>query len=411
MSIGSLSVLARLAGAGRSPSPHLYRDGWPGQLRRAGQLAFSAAQWSLHRRDAMILLGKNLPAAHGLLQVASKLRLRDWLSGAYVMGGASPSRLASNLGLDASPAPGLYLADADVLVVLGCRQGAPVVIHVAQDAQRVNRYRQSADQARQQLASAALSHLVPAVMEQRTVLDLTMLVQQRLVGQTLRPSDLSAEQLERYVNAALQPLRALALGSSVAAEGADHGLVSQELNWLESHPQLGAAVRRPLAALRDWPGRRQHPAVLAHGDYCFPNLLFEPGSPRLAGLIDWERSRPRACAGFDALYLVLFCFSAWRGGSPMRVLCMLWDNLCEPVLERLLAEAGLATGLDIEDLRHVGLLIWLLHLSRHGPQMQDWSDAHRRDWLAEPADSAQRWLARSGQGRSLPAAPRFAAPA
>ncbi len=298
------------------------------------------------------------------------------------MGGASPSRLASNLGLDASPAPGLYLADADVLVVLGCRQGVPVVIHVAQDAQRVNRYRQSADQARQQLASAALSHLVPAVIEQRTVLDLTMLVQQRLVGQTLRPSDLSADELERYVKAALQPLRALALGSSVAAEGADHGLVSQELNWLESHPQLGAAVRRPLAALRDWPGRRQHPAVLAHGDYCFPNLLFEPGSPRLAGLIDWERSRPRACAGFDALYLVLFCFSAWRGGSPMRVLCMLWDNLCEPVLERLLAEAGQATGLDIEDLRHVASAdLAAAPVPARPADMQDWSDAHRRDWL------------------------------
>lgn len=344
----------------------------------------------------MILMGKGLPAAKGTLQVSSKLRLRDWLSGAYVMGRASLSRLASNLGLDASPVPELYLADADVLVVLGSRRGLPVVVHAAEDAQRLDRYRQCAERAQRQLALSGLGHLVPAVIEQRAVLDLTMLVQHRLIGQTVRSSGLSADELERYVTAALQPVRAIAVGSRAAAEGADDSLLNHDLNWLELHPQLGAAVRRPLAALRAWPGRRQHPAVLAHGDYCFANLLFESGSPQLAGLIDWERSRPRACAGFDALYLVAFSFSAWRGCAPMQMLCMLWDDLCEPVLERLLAHVGRATGLSIEDLRHVALLIWLLHLSRHGPHMHDWTDALRREWLDEPAESALRWLARSG---------------
>jgi len=396
MSIGSISVLARLSGAHRSPPKRLYRDGWPGDLQRAGQLAFSATQWCLHRRAAMVLVGAGLPAAKGALRVSSKLGLRDWLSGAYVMSGAAPSRLVMHLGLDASPAPELYLADADVLVVLGCRQGMQVVVHVAEDAQRLDRYRRCADRARQQLASAALGHLVPAVVEQRAVLDLAILVQQRLVGRTVRPSGLSADELEQYVKAALQPVRALAVGSRATVAGADDILLNNELNWLEFDPQLGAAVRRPLAALRAWPGRRQHPAVLAHGDYWFSNLLFEPGSPQLSGLIDWERSRPDAVAGFDALHLVMFSFSAWRGTSPLQVLCMLWDDLCEPVLERLLAYAGQATDLSTEDLRHVALLIWLLHLSRHGLQVRDWTDARRRDWLEEPADSAQRWLARNG---------------
>jgi len=135
MSIGSISVLARLSGAHRSPPKRLYRDGWPGDLQRAGQLAFSATQWCLHRRAAMVLVGAGLPAAKGALRVSSKLGLRDWLSGAYVMSGAAPSRLVMHLGLDASPAPELYLADADVLVVLGCRQGMQVVVHVAEDGQ------------------------------------------------------------------------------------------------------------------------------------------------------------------------------------------------------------------------------------------------------------------------------------
>lgn len=395
MSVGSISVLARLAGARSAPLQRLYSDGWPGQARRVGQLAFSAAQWCRHRHDAMILTGRGLPAAKGVLQVSSTLGLRDWLGGAYVMGGAAPSRLASNLGLDASPAPELYLADADVLVVLGWRRGLPVVVHVVEDAQLLERYGQNADRARRQLAPAGMDHLVPAMVEQRTVLDLTMLVQQRLVGQIVRPSELSGDELERHMQAALQPLRALAAGCLMAPEGADEALLSRELNRLEAHPQLAQAVRVPLAALRDWPGRRHHPAVLAHGDYWFSNLLFASGSPQVSGLIDWERSRPRACAGFDALHLVMFSFSAWRGTSPMQMLCMLWDDLCEPVLERLLTHAGQASGLSHEDLRHVALLIWLLHLSRHAEDMPSWSEARRRDWLDEPAECARRWLARS----------------
>lgn len=345
----------------------------------------------------MVLTGNGLPAAKGALHVSSTLGLRAWLRGAYVMGGAEPSRMASNLGLDASPAPELYLADADVLVVLGRRHGLPVVVHVAEDEQRLDRYWQCAERARRQLAPAGLDHLVPAVLEQRAVLDLTMLMQHRLAGQSVRPSALSAGELERHVQAALQPLRALAAGSRAAPEGADELLLNYELSRLEAHPQLAQAVRAPLAALRDWPGRRQHPAVLAHGDYWFSNLLFAPGAPpQVSGLFDWERSRPRACAGFDALHLVMFSFSAWRGTSPMQVLCMLWDDLCEPLLERLLSRAGHATGLSREDLRYVALLIWVLHLSRHASDIQAWSEARSHDWLDQPADSAGRWLARNG---------------
>jgi hypothetical protein len=378
------------------PLKQLYRDGWPGQLRRAGQLAFSAAQWCLHRGEVMILTGKGLPGAKGSLTVSSRLGVREWLSGAYVIGGATPSRLTSNLNLDAVPVPELYLAESDVLVVLGHRQGDPVVVHVVDDAERLDRYWLHADRARRHLEPAGFGHLVPPVLEQRAVLGMSMLVQKRLRGHIVRSSDLSADELEQHVVAALQPLRALAAGAHVSPAGADDALLNNELMRLAVNPRIAEAVRLPLAALREWSGRWQHPAVLAHGDYWFSNLLFAAGSPpQLTGMIDWERSRPDACAGFDALHLVMFSFSAWRGTTPMQMLCMLWDDVLEPVLERLVAEAGQATGLDIEDLRYVALLIWLLHLSRYAGDMPTWSDARCRDWLEEPADSAQRWLVRA----------------
>jgi hypothetical protein len=393
MSRGALAVLARLAGAKRVPPAALYGCAWPGRLQRLGQLAFTAVQWCVYRRSALVFTGAGLPAAKGALHVQGTLRLQDWLQGAYVMGGAERTRLAHALKLDADPAPDFYLADADVLVVLGQRNGHPAVVHVSDDAERLQRYSHCASMARDQLASVGLGQLVPAMLYRGPVLDLQMLAQERLVGRTVRAGDLSAEELNLYVQAALRPLQRLAAGASLSVEGADSAVLAELPSALEPFRSLDAATRVAFAALRDWPGRWRHPAVLAHGDYWLSNILFAQGAtPAVSGLLDWERSRPDACAGYDALHLVMFTFAAWRGCSPLQVLCMVWDGLCEPTLERLLSSVQIGLGLTVDDLRHVAIELWLLHLCRHAVDSPKWDDRRRREWLEDPADSVERWL-------------------
>jgi hypothetical protein len=75
---------------------------------------------------------------------------------------------------------------------------------------------------------------------------------------------------------------------------------------------------------------------------------------------------------------------------------MLWDDHCEPVLQRLF---GLVCGMldmSTEDLRHVALLVWLAHLRQHAETRSDWTAQRRHDWIEAPARSARRWLAAAG---------------
>jgi hypothetical protein len=395
MSAGSLKVLGRLVDARRLPPRVLYSDGWPGRIRRVAQLMFNGGQWAMSQSYALVLNGSGLPAATGRVHVLATLELAAWRRGACVMRGARLSRLCERLGLDASPEPSFYLADADVLVVFGRRATSDVVVHVCHDADRLVRYRQHAEAAARLLKPQGLADIVPAVIEQREVLGMHMLVQQRLSGQTVRPNALSAQALHEHVEAALQPLRALSVAALPAIEGADHSVLHDLQSTLGQDPTLRDEFRAPFEALRAWQGRWTQPAVLVHGDYWLANILFSEGpAPTVSAVLDWERARPEACAGFDAVHLVMFAFAHWRGCPELQVLSMLWDDMCEPVLERLLDRVCQVLSLTREDLRHVALLVWLLHLYRFSNDLTTWNAERRRDWLEEPSRAANAWLNR-----------------
>jgi prepilin-type processing-associated H-X9-DG protein len=355
-----------------------------------------------------------MPAAAGEVRIQASLGLRDWLKGAYVMRGARVERLNGRLGLDGVVIPELYLADADVLVVFGSRNAAPVVAHVSADVERLQRYQRLAGLAQRVLATHGMSAIVPAVLEQRSALGWHILVQQRLKGRKVLASDLSPESLEAHVEAALKPLRALASGGALVPTGADTELIDSTLSGLARHREISDLVKAPLEALTGWQGRWTLPAILVHGDYCFANILFADGSePTVSAVLDWERARLNACPGFDGLYLVVFSYAHWRGIAEMQVLCSLWSNSFEPQLERLVGKVQAALGLTAEDLRFAALAIWLRHLHQHAPDMAEWSAERRRDWLDEPARCAEQWLRASGMalgGRDQVSIPASGAP-
>ncbi len=395
MSAGSLEVLGRLADARRLPPRVLYNDGWPGRVRRVAQLMFNGVQWAMSQSYGLVLNGSGLPAATGRVHILATLGLSAWRRGACVMRGARLSRLCERLDLDASPEPTFYLADADVLVVFGSREATDVVVHVCHDADRLVRYGQHAVAASRLLEAHGLANIVPRVIEQREVLNMHMLVQQRLNGRTVRPQALSAHALQEHVEAALQPLWVLSVAAVPALEGADHSVIGELQSTFVQVPALLAELHAPFEALRTWPGRWAYPAVLVHGDYWLANILFAEGAaPSVCAVLDWERARPEACAGFDAMHLVMFAFAHWRGCPELQVLCMLWDDLCEPVLERLLDSVCQVLSLTREDLRHVALLVWLLQLCRFSSDLPTWNAERRRDWLDEPSRAANAWLSR-----------------
>jgi hypothetical protein len=391
MSGGSLVTLARLSEARRVPTS-LYRDGWPNAWRRAAQLAFAASQWLFFKRTGWVLYGERLPAAAGKVEIRSTLVFREWLTGAYVMRNAQLTKLNEKLGLDVAGSE-LYLASADVLVVFGRRNGTPVVVHISADSPRLKRYCDHSEEARRQLGAHGMSEIIPMVLEQRPILDLQMITQKWLRGSKLLTARFSFDEESQLVDAALRPLHALAHSGRHDSAGADSELIASLLKTLGQHCEIGAMVAGPLEALRNWDGRWRLPAVLAHGDYCLTNVLYSEGSdPTVCALVDWEGARFNACAGFDALYFVVFSYAHWRRSTVMGALCDLWQDACDPQLERLLAKIKLTLGLTSDDLRHVALMIWLRHLHQHAPDIAEWSAQRRREWLEEPARCAGQWL-------------------
>lgn len=394
MSAGSLRLLARFAG-GKPPPAALYADGWPGPVRRGVQLAYQGWKWLCWRvqgGDALLLAGAGLPAAKGRLHL---LRALDWpalRAGACVLRGASLERLRAGVGLDAEAALELHAADADVLVIAGQRAGRAAVVHLCDDAQRLARYAESLQTAHAHFGPLGLASLLPALLDQRIVAGVAMLVQQRLGGATVQPGTLDAPRLLAHVAAALVPLRALQNVGTFVAEGADAPLRAAVQESLQQWPQWRDALDAPLAHLHEWHGWQRLPAVLAHGDYWLANLLFDSDA-KLVGIIDWERARAGAVAGYDAVHLVVHSFAHWRGCPEWQVPCMLWDDQCEPVLERLFELVAVTLQLGMDDLRHIALLVWLAHLRQHATSCAEWSVERRRDWVELPALSARRWLA------------------
>jgi aminoglycoside phosphotransferase (APT) family kinase protein len=397
MSAGALRLIARLAG-GVPPPAALYPDRWPGKLLRGAQLAYQGwqwARWSIAGGNALLLAGDGLPAAKGPLHILDHLDGPAWRAGASVLRGACIDRVRERLRLDPQGALDLYAADEDVLVVAGHRDGRQIIVHVSDDGVRLERYAERLQCARAHFRPLQLADLLPELVEQQRSTDgVAILVQQRLAGATVDAATLSADQLRAHVVAALGPLRALQqAGARPTGSGTfDSPLFAALEQTLIAVPDWRDAVAMPLAALRSWMNRSSLAPVLVHGDYWLANLLFDEEA-QLRGIIDWERSRERATPGYDAVHMVVHAFARWRGCPEWQVPCMLWDDHCEPVLERLFALVADTLGLSREDLRHVALLAWLAHLHQHAGTRASWGAERHRDWLVEPARSARRWLA------------------
>jgi hypothetical protein len=250
---------------------------------------------------------------------------------------------------------------------------------------------------REALQHAGLAHLVPVIFDVTVEHGYGRMSQQRMLGRTPEARGVTAGALEAQVRAALEPLSVISHSGQLEPDGADWRWIEELRRVLKDIPEWEELLREPLAALPGLGVRHQAPAVFVHGDYWFSNLLFEPDRDAVCAILDWERARAGGLSGFDALHLVVFAFAQWRGCAPMLVPAMIWDDACEPVLERLLDSAASAAGLNRLQLAEVALVLWLGHLWAHCGDRQRWSGSRTAEWLIEPGRSAARWLAtRSG---------------
>lgn len=395
MSIGSLDKFARLAGARTGPPKWLYNDHWPGRTRRALQIASSLISWLTARGDVLVLKGKRLPAASGNVEACRQVSLSALAQGAVILRRASLDHLANELRIDSEKLSRIYLADADVLVILATRGGSPVVIHIADDQARGERYQHGCEWARQVFSSSGNEHLIPHIIDYRKHPAGWILTQERLSGRVISAGSLSADALIAHVSAAIDVLP-LPVSNRPECGNARMESKSHELTSLLENELLRPGVLESVSRIAAWLDSMQRETAMAHGDYWFSNVLFSDDAltpkPRVTGIVDWERASPDAPVGEDALFFTVFAFAHWRGCSPMTVFCMIWDGVQEPTLERMLELVRTRFKLSPNDLGHLSIYLWLNHLLRHAGSASGWTEKRTQEWLRQPSQCARNWI-------------------
>ncbi len=84
----------------------------------------------------------------------------------------------------------------------------------------------------------------------------------------------------------------------------------------------------------------------------------------------------------------------------MTVLCMIWDEVQEPTLERILDMVRTRFKLTERSLGHLSIYLWLSHLVRQIDGVSRWTEKRRLEWLLAPSQSAKIWMERNPPGET-----------
>lgn len=262
-------------------------------------------------------------------------------------------------------------SDAAVLLV-GPRGAAPAaVVKLATTASA------SASLARERAALAALAAegvlgewrtLLPEVLASGDADGRTYLVERLLLG-------VEARSLRANGHAAPELAAARAIGLLHRATASEHVVGAGSLaRWLDAPVQVlerTPSIRRAVPALarlrevlRDSLGGRRVASSWSHGDYWLGNVLIDPTTRAVSGIVDWEHARPHEPSSLDLAHLLL-CATADARRREVGSVLLDWlaGDRCRDTKLRLLEDAQAELPGDPIPLRPLLLLCWLRHVA------------------------------------------------
>jgi Ser/Thr protein kinase RdoA (MazF antagonist) len=262
-------------------------------------------------------------------------------------------------------------SDAAVLLV-GPRGAAPTaVVKLATTAAA------SASLARERAALAALAGegalaewrmLLPEVLASGEADGRTYLVERLLLGveaRSLRANGHATPELA--ATRAIGPLHRATAGEHLAGAGSLGRWLDAPIQVLERTPALRPAVpalARLREVLRDSLGGRRVATSWCHGDYWLGNVLVDPGTRAVTGIVDWEHARPHEPSALDLAHLLL---SATADAHRREVGSVVVEWLAEArrghTNLRLLEAAQAELPGEPIPLRPLLVLCWLRHVA------------------------------------------------
>ena len=139
---------------------------------------------------------------------------------------------------------------------------------------------------------------------------------------------------------------------------------------------------------------RSWPFVFNHGDYWLGNLLFDPKTGRLQGVIDWDRALPSSLPLIDLFNLLLSARAEMASTSVMRLLIQeMRTGALDPADQKVVAQYAEKLGFELSpsQLRAFLLIDWLTRVSTRVSSRQAtwWCE---QDWLRDNVIPSAKWL-------------------
>ncbi len=138
---------------------------------------------------------------------------------------------------------------------------------------------------------------------------------------------------------------------------------------------------------------RSWPFVFNHGDYWLGNLLFDPNTGRLEGVIDWDRALPSSLPLIDLFNVLLSARAEMASTSVINLLIQGMQNALNPEDQRVIAQYADRLGFQLSpsQLRAFLLIDWLMRVATRVSSRQAtwWCE---QDWLRDNVIPSAKWL-------------------
>jgi SAM-dependent methyltransferase len=138
---------------------------------------------------------------------------------------------------------------------------------------------------------------------------------------------------------------------------------------------------------------RSWPFVFNHGDYWLGNLLFDPNTERLQGVIDWDRALPSSLPLIDLFNVLLSARAENTSTSVIHLIIRGMRSAMDPADQRVIAQYAGRLGFQLSpsQLRAFLLIDWLIRVSTRISSRQAtwWCE---QDWLRDNVIPSAKWL-------------------
>jgi len=272
----------------------------------------------------------------------------------------------------------------ECLTVSGCRSGQPVFAHIGSASagrSSVYLHGQGLSDARAALLETALLRNMAEPIEQFDRGNVSIFMQTLLGGRRVVPSDDRFFKLLDKTTNTVQQLHAATVDFGACPESELLSKMRSDLSLIEDKNVI-RLTEGMIEEIEEWINLRKPPAVRVHGDFSMANLLFDEND-NVTAIVDWEWTRAKGCAGFDAIHVAISAVAEHERNDFASVASKLIVGGGSPRILKYLDRTLPKLDMDGSDIPSLAKLYWLNLIFRGGV----WTKPPNNRWWPKITES------------------------